>query len=213
VLTVLSGFKTIDRNKDWKNDRTLFLHDVKTSPNSVLILGNAGSASIDLADAEKDSVKRIALYKQAIKFFDKAISIHPRFSNGYENRGVAYYKMGYTDIAVANWDTTKMYHPGHPELPYVFTIASNYYYRDGIKYGKAGEHELAIQAFMKAAHCKPTEPDIWYNIGYANMMGAHYEKAITAYENSLRFSSKNPNARQYLEKCKAILAQGGVQPK
>ncbi len=207
ALTGLCAFKTIDRNKDWKNDRTLFLHDVNNSPNSVLILGNAGSASIDIADSEKDSVKKNELYRQAIKYFDKALSINNRFANGYENRGVAYYKLGFTDIAVANWDSTRLIHPGHPELPYVYSIASNYYYRDGLKYGKSGQHELAIEAFRKAAHCKPMEPDIWYNLGFANMMGKHYEAAVNAFQNSLRFNSKNPNARKYLEQCKGFIAQ------
>jgi hypothetical protein len=52
VMTVLYGCKTWERNWDWKNDITLFLKDVETMPNSVLILGNAGARYIDLADTK-----------------------------------------------------------------------------------------------------------------------------------------------------------------
>ena len=49
TMTFLYGFKTWERNWDWKNDITLFLKDVEIIPNSVLVLGNAGARYIDLA--------------------------------------------------------------------------------------------------------------------------------------------------------------------
>ncbi len=52
VVIFLYGCKTWERNWDWKNDITLFLKDVHTAPNSVLVLGNAGARWIDLADIE-----------------------------------------------------------------------------------------------------------------------------------------------------------------
>ena len=53
VITFLFGCKTWERNFDWKNDVTLFLKDVKTMPNSVLVLGNAGARWVDLADTKE----------------------------------------------------------------------------------------------------------------------------------------------------------------
>lgn len=53
IVIFLYGCKTWERNWDWKNDVTLFLKDVKTSPNSVLVLGNAGARWIDLADSKE----------------------------------------------------------------------------------------------------------------------------------------------------------------
>jgi hypothetical protein len=53
VVTFLYGCKTWERNFDWKNDVTLFLKDVKTMPNSVLVLGNAGARWVDLADTKE----------------------------------------------------------------------------------------------------------------------------------------------------------------
>lgn len=53
VVTFLFGCKTWERNWDWKNDVTLFLKDVNTMPNSVLVLGNAGARWVDLADTKE----------------------------------------------------------------------------------------------------------------------------------------------------------------
>jgi tetratricopeptide (TPR) repeat protein len=52
IMTLLYGAKTWERNWDWKNDITLFLKDVETMPNSVLVLGNAGARYIDLSDTK-----------------------------------------------------------------------------------------------------------------------------------------------------------------
>lgn len=52
VMTFLYGCKVWERNWDWKSDITLFLKDVETMPNSVLVLGNAGARYIDLADTK-----------------------------------------------------------------------------------------------------------------------------------------------------------------
>lgn len=53
VISFLFGCKTWERNWDWKNDVTLFLKDVNTMPNSVLVLGNAGARWVDLADTKE----------------------------------------------------------------------------------------------------------------------------------------------------------------
>jgi hypothetical protein len=53
VITFLFGCKTWERNWDWRNDVTLFLKDVGTMPNSVLVLGNAGARWVDLADTKE----------------------------------------------------------------------------------------------------------------------------------------------------------------
>ncbi|MBL7910357.1 MAG: tetratricopeptide repeat protein [Bacteroidia bacterium] len=53
IVGFLFGCKTWERNYDWKNDVTLFLKDVNTMPNSVLVLGNAGARWVDLADTKE----------------------------------------------------------------------------------------------------------------------------------------------------------------
>lgn len=207
IVVALSAFKTIDRNTNWKNDQTLYLHDVNTSPHSVMILGNAGSAYIDLADAEKDTVKQRQLYANGIKYFDKAIALHPAYFTGYLNKGVAMYKMGYPDSALKCWDSVRRLYPNHPTLPYVTRILSNFYYIAGIRNGKAGNHDSAAYYFGKAAHAKPDEGDVWYNLGFAELSGGHYEEAARAFGNCLKVDPNNANARRYYQQAVSHLNQ------
>lgn len=96
VITFLFGCKTWERNWDWKNDVTLFLKDVKTMPNSVLVLGNAGARWVDLADTKEvtgiqvvgqDST-RYNDYNGTLKITDEEVK-----EGGYKNkREAALYK-------------------------------------------------------------------------------------------------------------------------
>jgi hypothetical protein len=96
VITFLFGCKTWERNWDWKNDVTLFLKDVKTMPNSVLVLGNAGARWVDLADTKEvtginvpgqDSL-RYNDYNGTLKITDEEVK-----QGGYKNkRDAALYK-------------------------------------------------------------------------------------------------------------------------
>ena len=88
-ITFLYGCKTWERNWDWKNDVTLFLKDVKTMPNSVLVLGNAGARWVDLADTKEvtginvvgqDST-RYNDYNGTLKITDEEVKL-----GGYKDR-------------------------------------------------------------------------------------------------------------------------------
>ncbi len=205
VVFAVATPKTVSRNKDWVNDKTLFLTDINTSPNSVLILGNAGSACVELGDAAVDSPTKKDYYEKGIAYFNRALKIDPVFPNAFKNRGVCYYQLGDADKALADWDTLRKIYPTYPSLPYMYTIISNYYYKQGIAHGKAGRHDQAVISFTKAADARPADPDIWYNIGFANFSLGRYREAMVAFERALRLNTKNPNARSYYEQSKAKL--------
>lgn len=62
LIVFLYGCKTWERDFDWKNDITLFLKDVKTHPNSVLCLGNAGARYVDLLNTNDFTRQKLADY-------------------------------------------------------------------------------------------------------------------------------------------------------
>src|SRR5665213_1625899 len=55
IVTILCGVECINRNLLWKNDVTLFTHDVEVAPNSIMVNGNAGARFLDLAEMVKDT--------------------------------------------------------------------------------------------------------------------------------------------------------------
>jgi hypothetical protein len=74
IVGILFGIKTWERNFDWKNDVTLFLKDVKTMPNSVLCLGNAGARYVDLSSTRDITGKKLKGYDTTFNDYNGTIS-------------------------------------------------------------------------------------------------------------------------------------------
>ena len=129
LVVVLCGFKTIERNANWKNDDTLFNHDIATVPNSALVNSNVGYSYLNRAETEKDSVKKDALLRKAIVYYDKSISIHNTFVSGYMNRGLAYFYLNQPDSAKSNYDKVLKYYPNYANLFEIYyNLGVNFYF-------------------------------------------------------------------------------------
>lgn len=169
LLIVLCGCKTWERNWDWKNDVTLFLKDVKTSPNSVLILGNAGARWIDLADTKEitgvaipgEDPAKFNDYNGQLKITDEEMT-----AGGYATKHEAALKrgIGYLERAVQL----------HPR--YV-----NGFLNLGLAHFKLGEDNKAIYYWKCAEDLYPNNPYLrnYYQV-YYNMLKNRGDNAFKA---------------------------------
>jgi len=196
------------RNRDWKNDRTLFLKDVQTVPNSIIANVNAGASTLDIANETTDTTKQRAGYQKAITYFDKCIALDSAYMLAYTNRAVCYYKLGNADQALADLDTVRAHSPGQPSLPYMYQIVSEYFFRQGMTYGKAGQHDSAETAFAKAADAAPKDVEILYDLGFAHFSAGHYAAAIATWDKLRRMTPKDHKADAYYEQARAMVTAG-----
>ena len=148
LLVVLCGFKTIERNKDWKNDETLFNHDIVEAPNSVLVNANVASSLINKAEAETDSVKKKEDLHEGVKYYNKTLSIHNTFVSGYMNRFVAYLKLNEPDSAQTNLELVRLYYPKYPKMDEI-------YYNLGVCYYMKKEIAKAIACWQMSLKLNP----------------------------------------------------------
>mgnify|MGYP003294217172 CR=1 FL=1 len=79
AVCALLGLKTITRNKVWKDDFTLFLTDVKTSPNSIKCNISAGGSYLQMYKASNDKKEHDLAYKH----LEKALSLDSTALNAY----------------------------------------------------------------------------------------------------------------------------------
>ncbi|MEI8279864.1 MAG: DUF6056 family protein [Bacteroidota bacterium] len=206
IIVVLSGFKTITRNADWKNDHTLFLKDVQTAPNSVLTNADAGACYIGMSDLPENKNKRTDLLNKAIVHLDKAIALHPKFTTGYLNRGVAYYGLGDIDKAKNDWQLLKQYFPSYPTLPYLDSLLGAYYLKNGWEqYGKIGKFDSAVLEFKKGLEVEPSNVDLWYNMGGAYYTMNQYDKAMEAWQKALQLKPDRADIQNAYGSLKAMI--------
>ncbi len=153
LLVVLCGFKTIDRNKDWKNDETLFMQDVNTVPNSFLVNANVACLLINRSDFETNEKKREEELHRGVDLYGKVIAMQDNYVLGYMNRSIGYLKLGNADSMVKDLDRIYVLYPIHPRLPEM-------YYRAGMLYYQQKQYEQAKAALLMSEKLYPNDPSL-----------------------------------------------------
>jgi len=90
LIFLLYSFKTVDRNKVWKDNYTLFSNDLKTGQNSAQNQRHFAEQSLVKAMAEKDSVRQQAYAKESLEAFAISLKMHPKFAESYLKTAVLY---------------------------------------------------------------------------------------------------------------------------
>lgn len=213
VVVALMSFKTIDRNRAWKNDSTLFSTDIKTVPNSVLVNANVAASYITLADFEKTKEGREKYLRDAIGILDHTLSIHRKFVAAFLNRGIAWYKMGNIEKAAANIDTVRQLYPTYPTLPGMYKLLCDHYLKVGWEeYGKFGKYTEAIEVYKKGLKIDSTNMDLWYNMGGAYYTNHQPNEAIYAFQRALKIQPGNAQAQAGINASIQLLNGGAVNP-
>lgn len=175
MAVILAGysFKVIARNRDWKDDFTLFKADVKNSPNSAKIHNALGGEY--LTQAEKpglDPKTKDAYVKEAEQVLTKAIEIYPEYMNALLLIGNAKYKL----------------HDSLPEAAYYYKktleMKPNYFegnFNLGCVLIEKNHPLEAIPYFKKAISSKPEKFEPYYNLAEAYFKTNQPDSAINVF--------------------------------
>jgi len=153
VVIALSACKTIERNKDWKNDSTLFFKDIEVSPNSFLVNVNVATMLVNQSDYEKNEPVRIANLRRGVRLYTRVINMQDNYVLGYLNRSIAYLKLGEADSMVADLERVKRLYPIHPQLPEM-------YYHAAMLYFDHKDYPKADSAMHMSQRLNPNVPEV-----------------------------------------------------
>lgn len=193
ALTVAAGYVVIDRNKDWKNSETLFMADVRKSPDNVLMNNNAAAGCMANAKRTTDPAERKEWFTKAIAYFDKAIAIYPDHMLAHLNRGLSYFNMGQPYRALPDWDTVRKHNPTQPNLDNYFTYAAKYCYSEGNRLAAAGKNDSAIYVFKLGVDAAPALPEMWYQLAAAYLRAGDAATALSSIERANVLSPNTPD--------------------
>lgn len=178
-ILVLYGFKTVDRNKAWKNNYELFTSGLEVSTGSARAHFAVGSECRVKGEAEPDPVKRGDYFKKSVEEYYKGIAIYSEDAEIWYNLGVTYFDMG--DTANAR----KVYAKAI-ELRPNYNMALN---NTGVLYFNMKNYDKALQYFTKIIETDTLFNDAYGNIGAVYHNKGDYSTAAKFYEKAL---SKNP---------------------
>lgn len=207
VLTLGCTAEILSRNTQWKNDFTLFTHDVNVSTNSVLVNANAAKSLINEAvlPENENTPKREEYLNKGVAYLLKSIAIYPRFANGYLNLGVAYFHQKKYEEAFNAWMKVKEYHHNEPKLKEFAVILKN----NALIKGEKKDFNDAIRFLFWASQLDESNDDILYNLGGAYFSTGNYEMAKKTWEHLL--NDINPNHAQARNGLNAVLSMPGMQ--
>ncbi len=203
ALTAGCAWQSIQRNAVWKNNKSLFIHDVEEAPQSIKANTAAAGAYVNIYLEEQDTA---ALLK-ALKYYHRAEALYPVredsfkrelfLYNNYINQAFIYYSMDSLQPAEKAWRKAKSIKPFHPKVKeYARALALNYYKKANEAAGS--DLEKAIRLYQKSVELDPSFADAWYNLGGALYTAGQLTEARQAFEKALALNPGNEKARQGL---------------
>lgn len=189
IIAVLYGFKTINRNKAWKDNYTLYSTDVKNCSKSARCQYYYGLGLMkEKALEEKNEQLKNQLIQNSIKAFSKAIELYPSYSDAYGQRGLAYYRLNQMEAALADYKKAVQFNPGN----------ANALSNMGSLYFQQKEYQNAKIAFERAIKVNPNHVDALAN--YASTLGTlgDYNSAITYFKKAVNLKPTEANYYQMI---------------
>ena len=208
LLILLCSFRVITRNADWKNDSTIFTHDLPLAPNSILVNGNAGKAYIDLSSVPENKAQEKELVQFAIPPLRHALALHPSYLNGYLNLGVAYFKLGMLDSTYSNWLHAHNMSPNSPLMRQYAGV----FLAKGLDAARKNNLPEAIDLLSKGVNIDPNNADAWANLGGAYYTVKNYNLAKECWETALRIDPDHKEAGRGYGALKKMIQPNGLSP-
>ena len=199
TILLLYSVKTMSRNADWKDNVTLYTHDVELNPNSAKTHYYLGNELIKkIGEEEPDTIKKFAIYRKGIEEVKKSVAIFPQYSDGYTQIGVGFYKMNNLDSAAVYFNKGLTYNPNNS------VALSNL----GAYYFNKRRYAEAIEIYKKTLSLNPRFIDAMVNMGSCYGASGQFNEAITWFSKAYELDPNNKKAITFL----AVTYQNMNQP-
>jgi len=214
ILLILIGYsiKTIDRNKVWKNNFSLYQADIKRLKRSARAHYNYGTELNNQSKINLAPAKKKAFAKEAIEELKQSIAIFPEYQDARYNLGEAYKTLGLYDSAIALFRYMNKHFPDYNlaylNLGMTYTDIKNYkqaiiplkkYYKIypdnfivnyliGDCYGHLGKYQKAEKYLLDANTLNPDNQDVLIDLGTVYGFQKKYEQSLSYLLQALKLS-------------------------
>ena len=177
-LILFYSFRTIERNKDWKDNLTLFSNDLIKMPNNSRAHSFYGNELIrTVAFNETDSILKRNYYLRSVNELKRSVYIYPNQSaEVFESIGIGYLKL-------KEYDSSEFY------LKKALVLNPNLISNLGDVYFAKGDYKKAIHFYLKQVKISPNNSLTWMNLGLSYGTLKKYDQAL---ENFLKADQLQP---------------------
>jgi tetratricopeptide (TPR) repeat protein len=167
-LLFLYSFKTITRNKYWKNNLSLYSNDIRHAGNSATANKILGSALYSSVLTSTDKQARADTFQMAKHYLNRALEIYPGYTAPLPILGVIYYLENNFDSAFYYQNKEIKIHKDDIELN------GNY----GKTLNKLKNYDEAIQVSLHGLSLDPKNETINFNLALAYTNKGDHDKGF-----------------------------------
>jgi len=182
----LYSVRTIIRNRDWKDEITLWSAMIRDFPGAQ----RARLTLKTLLTERGISYVEKRQYKEAIDDFKRVLEIAPNEAEGWANLGTVYYEKGEYEQAINSYKTALKINSGFDPIIYKGI---------GKAYMAKGQYEQAINAFTEVIRFHPDEPETLFLLGLVYLRQNLYKKAEEVFRRALEVDPYNPMIRKHYD--------------
>ena len=210
VLLIQNGtyaFLTIKRNPDWKNNKTLFIHDVQYAPENMNLIFGASSSYYVLANIPANSSEKKHYLLLSNTLAERGLKIYPKHDQLYFNKVLNYFLLDELDSCLITIQTLSKMAPNYPSLVKIKTKLSNRFMFMGIDYFQKGDTKKGMNYLMKALAADKNNDKAWNNMGKALFDAGAKDKALGCFQSALKINPENKVAQTAIQKIKLDLSK------
>lgn len=194
LIFTFYGFKTIDRNKVWKNNFTLALSGVQTAPNSSRAWMTLGAEYRKVGETATNLETKKNYLEEALKHYKKSVEILDENFDAWYNIGVCYDQLGKQDLSLVAYNSALKTEPR-------FENALN---NVGVIYFGRQQYDSARVNFERVVAINPKHVDALTNIGATFHNTGKLEDAVNWYLKAMQFGGNQNTARNLAKAYKQL---------
>ena len=124
------------------------------------------------------------LFEKALKLFEQAATLDPKFQIATMNQGIALLNLGRVDPARKFLEQAVKENPRDPHA----------WYNLGMLEKNSANSGAAADAFRHVTEIDPNDPDTWYFLGASYAQNKQYPEAIDAFQHALKLNPLHASA-------------------
>lgn len=177
-IAVLCSYSllTFSRNLDWKDDLTLFRHDIDYVNSSAQAHNLLALHLMQHSEKESGAAEQTALKQEALLHFKKALEIYPPFFNVAHDIGRVYTSLSLPDSAILAFKQALT----------IDTSVSDVHRYIGELYFSQGKLNDAIPYYEHLINVLPTEADSYNKLSFIYYQLKQYDQSIAVNKKGIR---------------------------
>lgn len=192
IIALGFAYKTLDRNKAWKDSFTLYDTDIEVSPECAKLNFHYG-LELSKKGLELTGEEQAEMMNKARSTFVKATEIYPSYADAYSQLGLWHFRAGFKDKAVEYYNKAIEYKPTHAKS--YNNLGIIYFERNAEALARNDKASAdtnfakAKEVYEKAVEYDPRYVDALRNLGVIYAKQKQFSTAISYFEKGLKYAT------------------------